>query len=390
MLYSLQTFAVSGKGPCGLVEQCRAIFVPSPQAAQNETVTVRSQTLGAVTQSATNGVAPGMLKVLFVTNMYPEDNNPGSGAFVRQQADHLRKAGHQIDVLHIESKRSRLKYLTSLIDVFARTRTRSYDVVHAHYGLSGFPALFRYKTPLVVTLHGSDALIGHIQPMISKTVCSFADAVIVVSKGISARIAGDIIPCGIDLEMFRPRDRAAARNRLGLPQQGKVVLFPFDPLRKIKRYELARAAVDALCDPDIQILTVCGKRNEDMPWYYSAADVMVLCSESEGSPTSVKEALACNVPVVSTDVGDVREIMDGIDGCEICTDNTESLAQGLKHLLGKQNDKTFDGRSSMLRYDQSRVVAAIVKVYQRVIHGRLASCRQEPQPHSPENYTSHN
>jgi glycosyltransferase involved in cell wall biosynthesis len=366
------------------------MFAPSTPAAQNEIATVRSPTLSAVAQSAADGMAPGPLKVLFVTNMYPDGENPGSGAFVRQQADHLQKAGHHVDVLHIESKKSRLKYLTSPMEVFARTRTGAYDVVHAHYGLSGFPALFRYKTPLVVTLHGSDALIGHIQPMISKAVCSFADAVIVVSKGISTRIAGDIIPCGIDLETFRPRDRAAARNRLGLPLQGKVVLFPFDPLRKVKRYELARAAVDALRDPDIQILTVCGKRNEDMPWYYSAADVMVLCSASEGSPTSVKEALACNVPVVSTDVGDVREIMAGIDGCEICGDNTESLGQGLKHVLGKQNEKTFDGRSSMLRYDQSRVVAAVVKVYQRVIRGRLARCRQEPQPHSPENYTAHN
>jgi glycosyltransferase involved in cell wall biosynthesis len=327
-----------------------------------------------------------LLKVLFVTNMYPDEDNPGSGAFVGQQAEHLRKAGHQIDVLHIESRRSRLKYLTSPIDVFARTRTMSYDVVHAHYGLSGFPALFRYKTPLVITLHGSDALLGRIQPLISKTVCSFADAVIVVSKGIAARIAGEIIPCGIDLEVFSPRDRTAARVRLGLPVRGKLVLFPFDPLRKIKRYELARAAVDRLGDTDTQLLTVCGKQNEDMPWYYSAADVMVLCSESEGSPTSVKEALACNLPVVSTDVGDVREIMDGIDGCEISGDNAECLAQSLRRVLSRRVEKPFDARLFMLRYEQSRVVAAIVKVYRRIIHDRLTGCSQHAQPHFPENH----
>src|SRR5580704_2056272 len=212
---------------------------------------------------------------------------------------------------------------------------------------------------------------------------SFADAVIVVSKGISARIAGDIIPCGIDLEVFKPIDRTAARMRLGLPLRGKLVLFPFDPLRKIKRYELARAAVDTLSDPDAQIITVCGKRNEDMPWYYSAADVMVLCSQSEGSPTSVKEALACNIPVVSTDVGDVREIIDGIDGCEICGEDRVSLAQGLKRVLGRQSEKPFEGRSFMQRYDQSRVVAAILKVYERVIHDRLAGCRQQTQPEFP-------
>lgn len=336
-------------------------------------------------QTAGNVAAPARLKVLFVTNMYPDDDHPASGAFVSQQAEHLRKAGHQIDVLHIQSSKSRLKYLTSPVDVFARTRNKSYDVVHAHYGLSGFPALFRYETPLVITLHGSDALVGRIQPLISKTVCSFADAVIVVSKGISARIAGEIIPCGIDLEVFRPRDREAARARLGLPLRGKLVLFPFDPLRKIKRYELARAAVAALRDPEIQLLTVSGKPNEEMPWYYSAADAMVLCSESEGSPTSVKEALACNLPVVSTDVGDVREIMDGIDGCVICADNADDLAQGLKRVLGRGTSNPFAGRLSMARYDQSRVVAAIVRVYERVIHNRCAGCHQEPRPHFSNN-----
>jgi teichuronic acid biosynthesis glycosyltransferase TuaC len=350
-----------------------------------ESVAVRLQSRGALTGSARNAVFPGRLKVLFVTNMYPDEENPASGAFVRQQAESLRKAGHQVDVLQVESNKSRLQYLTSAIDVFGRTRRMSYDVVHAHYGLSGFPALFRYKTPLVVTLHGSDALLGHIQPLISRIVCSFADAVIVVSKGISARIAGEIIPCGIDLEVFKPRDRTTARVHLGLPVRGRLVLFPFDPRRKIKRYELARAAVEAIGDPDIQILTVCGKRGEEMPWYYSAADVLILCSESEGSPTSVKEALACDIPVVSVDVGDVHEILEGIDGCEICLDNAGSLAEGLKRVFGRKIERPFEGRVSMIRYDASRVAAAIVKVYERILYRRG---RQQEQTQPPETLTT--
>lgn len=325
------------------------------------------------------------LKVLFVTNMYPDDRNPGSGAFVRQQAEQLRRAGHQIDVLHIQSDGARLKYLTSGIDVFSRTRAFSYDIVHAHYGLSGFPALFRHKTPLVITLHGSDALVGHIQPWISKFVCAFADAVIVVSKGISARIAGEVIPCGINLNLFNPRDRAEARLRLGLPPQGKLVLFPFDPRREIKRYDLARASVEALGDPEIRLITVCGKSNEEMPWYYSAADVMILCSKSEGSPTSVKEALACDLPVVSTDVGDVREIMDGIEGCAICPDNVESLAREIKRVLDRPIGRRFEGHGSMQRYDQSRVVIEILRVYESVLRDRPAGQRSPARRQFPEN-----
>jgi teichuronic acid biosynthesis glycosyltransferase TuaC len=316
------------------------------------------------------------LNILFVTNMYPGPARPSSGTFVQHQADYLRKAGHRVDVLNIGKRRSPFKYFRSIFDVVSRTRTNLYDVVHAHYGLSGFPALFRSCAPLVITLHGSDALVGRVEPLISKVVCSLADAVIVVSRGIASRIKGEIIPCGIDMEIFQPRDRAAARARLGLPQKGKLVLFPFDPRRKVKRFELAKAAVERLGDPAIQILAVDGKPNTEMPWYYSAADVIVLSSESEGSPTSVKEALSCNLPVVSTDVGDVREIMDGIEGCEICDGSAESLGEGLRRVLDRVRNHPFAARQSMLRYDERNVVAAIIRVYERAIHARLSDGRR--------------
>lgn len=312
------------------------------------------------------------LNILFVTNMYPGPGRPSAGTFVQHQADYLRKAGHRVDVLNIGKRRSRLKYFRSIFDVVSRTRTNVYDVVHAHYGLSGFPALFRSRAPLVITLHGSDALVGRVEPLISRIVCSLADAVIVVSKGIARKIRGEIIPCGIDMEIFQPRDRAAARTRLGLPQKAKLVLFPFDPRRKIKRFELARAAVERLGDPTIQILTVDGKPNTEMPWYYSAADVIVLSSESEGSPTSVKEALSCNRPVVSTDVGDVREIMHGVEGCEICDGSAESLGEGIRRVLDQTRNHPFAARQSMLRYDERNVVAAIIRVYERAIEARLS------------------
>jgi glycosyltransferase involved in cell wall biosynthesis len=200
--------------------------------------------------------------------------------------------------------------------------------------------------------------------------------VIVVSKKICARIKGELIPCGVDLELFKPVDRVTARNRLGLSLDKTFILFPFDPRRKVKRVELAQSAVDLMSDPQVQLLSVSGKTNEEMPLYYSAADAMVLCSESEGSPTSVKEALACNLPVVSVDVGDVREIIDGVAGCEICLCTPESLANGLRRVLSRKWDRPFDGRQSMARYDQDSTVKAVIEVYDRVIreqHSRYDS-----------------
>ena len=154
------------------------------------------------------------------------------------------------------------------------------------------------------------------------------------------------------------------------------MLFPFDPARKIKRYALAEAAVKRLINPDVQLLTVSNTPNAEMPWYYSAADVMILSSQSEGSPTSVKEALACNVPVVATDVGDVREIMDGIDGCEICEDNVESMAHALERRLVPPLNAPFVARPYMMRYDQTQIVASIVKLYERTIRDRLVRRRR--------------
>ena len=307
--------------------------------------------------------------------MYPHEEDFALGTFVMQQVNHLRRAGQIVNVLHIRGHQSKLRYLDAAFEVFAQTRRTRYDIVHAHYGLTGVPALCRFRTPLVITLHGSDALSGIVQPFISRMVCKLADAVIVVSKGIMARVPGEHIPCGIDLERFRPSDRAAARARLGLPMNARLVLFPYDRRRKIKRYDLALAAVQHLGASDVECITVSGIKNEEMPWYYNASDVMILCSESEGSPTSVKEALACNIPVVSTNVGDVADIMSGIEGCEICEATPESLAAGLQRVFDRKS-WAFESRAAMRRYDQKHVAEALLRVYRRVLERQASSPAQ--------------
>lgn len=312
------------------------------------------------------------LKILVVTAMYPHPGQEGSGAFVMQQVEQLRAFGHQVDVLHFPGYRSKLEYVRAAREVRLRTRRERYDVVHAHYGVTGIAAVFRHRTPLVVTLHGSDALLGRLEPMISRWVCRFANATIVVSRKIAARIPGEIIPCGVDLNRFEPKGRAAARGRLGLAPGKRYVLFPFNPARRVKRFDLAAAAVERLATGgrDVELLTVSKVPNADMPWYYSAADAMILCSDSEGSPTAVKEALACNTPVVSTDVGDVTEILEGIDGCGICAQSAGALAEGLERVLDPPPGLVFEGRQAMRRYGQEEIVGKIVQVYRRTIERR--------------------
>jgi glycosyltransferase involved in cell wall biosynthesis len=222
--------------------------------------------------------------------MYPTPERPSWGAFIKQQAEQLCQFGHTVDVINILGFQSKLNYLKGTLEVLCKTRRRAYDVVHAHYGFSAFPAWFRLQAPLVITLHGSDILGRSFESLCSRGISRFADAIIVVSEEMRRRIPGIVIPCGVDLNVFKPYDRDEARARLGWPKDKYLILFPFEPARLVKRYDLAKAAVEQVVQDgvDAELITVFSVENHEMPWYYSAADAMLLCSDREGSPTSIK------------------------------------------------------------------------------------------------------
>jgi glycosyltransferase involved in cell wall biosynthesis len=301
--------------------------------------------------------------------MYPSAERPAYGAFVWQQAEQLRQVGHTVDVVNILGFRSKLNYLKSAFEVLRKTRSVPYDIVHAHYGFSAFPGWFRRNAPLVLTLHGGDLLGGSFEILCSRLIWRLADAVIVVSEEMRRLIPGVVVPCGVDLNLFKPHDRDEARARLGWPLEKNVVLFPFDPARRVKRYDLARAAVDRIVTEGTcaELVTVFSVENREMPWYYSAADAMILCSDREGSPTSVKEALACNLPVVATDVGDVREILDGVAGTRMCKQDVGELAHSLREVLSVSRNGGSERRAAMARYEQSITVEKIIGIYDGVL-----------------------
>jgi teichuronic acid biosynthesis glycosyltransferase TuaC len=310
------------------------------------------------------------VRILCVTNMYPSPQRPGSGAFVCQQVEQLRRFGHTVDVIDILGSQSKMNYLRCTLDVVRMTSAVAYDIVHAHYGYSAYPAMFRLRAPLVITLHGTDVIGQSIFERLStRAVSRFADAVIVVSEELRRRIPGIVIPCGVDLGVFKPYDRDKARARLGWPKDKHIVLFPFDPARPEKRYDLARASVERLVQEgvDAELTTVVNVPNGEMPWCYSAADALLLCSDYEGSPTSIKEALACNRPVVATDVGDVGELLNGIAGTRICPQEAGTIARNLREVFDWSRSSEFRGRAAMARYDQALTVEKIVGVYDDVL-----------------------
>jgi teichuronic acid biosynthesis glycosyltransferase TuaC len=309
------------------------------------------------------------VRILCVTNMYPSPQRPGYGAFVCQQVEQLRRFGHTVDVINILGFQSKMNYLRGALDVMRTTSAAAYDIVHAHYGYSAYPAMFRVRAPLVITLHGSDVLGNILEGLCTRAVSHFADAVILVSEVMRRRIPGIVIPCGVDLGVFKPYGRDEARARLRWPKDRHIILFPFDPARLGKRYDLARASVERLVQEgvDAELMTVSNVPNGEMPWYYSAADAMLLCSDREGSPTSVKEALACNLPVVATDVGDVRDLFSGVEGARICTQDVGVIVSSLREVLDRSRRGAFEGRAAMARYDQALTVEKIVGVYTKVL-----------------------
>src|SRR5262249_22024966 len=147
-------------------------------------------------------------------------------------------------VINILGFQSKMNYLKGTLEVLRKTKRIAYDIVHAHYGLSAFPAWFRQRAPLVMTLHGGDILGRRFERFCSRRIWRFADAVIVVSEEMRRWIPGIVIPCGVDLNVFRPYGRDEARALLGWPKDKYLILFPFDPARVVKRYDLAKAAVE--------------------------------------------------------------------------------------------------------------------------------------------------
>jgi glycosyltransferase involved in cell wall biosynthesis len=319
--------------------------------------------------------------------MYPTEHRPGWGSFVQSQVESLRKAGIEVDVLIIEGYRNRWEYLRAIRTMRRMIREVKYDLIHAHYGLSGLVARFQFSVPIVMSFCGDD-LYGHARsdgsphpaslPLawIHRQLSRFVDASIVKSeamKSLLPRPTASVIPNGVDLNMFRPMDRAAARQILKLDPDPAYILFPYSPERVRKNFAALQQAVHDLTVqrpdlPSLRILTVAGEPQERLPIYMNAADIMVLPSFWEGSPNAVKEALACNLKIVATDVGDVRERISNVAGTALCEPVAESIAKGIVEVIEERRPP--NGREAVDGLSLEKVADRLIEVYHNVLRQR--------------------
>ncbi len=320
------------------------------------------------------------LRVFMATSQWPV--TPwGTPQFVARQAQFLRDAGVDVDVFHFEGLGNPANYAKAWVRAQRQLARKDYDLVHAQFGQSALMALPR-RLPLVITLRGDDLLgilddtdghvtiPGRVLQRFSQWVANRADAVIIVSGHMRQYLNGapvHIVPSGIDFELFRPLPRDEARRRLGLDPSGRYVLFIGSPHIARKRYTLADQAVTILSrTTPTQLLLGWNVPHKDMPYYLNAADALVFTSMQEGSPNAVKEALACNVPVVSVPVGDVPERIRDIDGCELCHDERpEAIAQALERVLAR--GQRIKGRDAVLHLDEHTTTRRVIDIYREAL-----------------------
>src|SRR5262249_4322481 len=249
------------------------------------------------------------------------------------------------------------------------------------------------RKPLVITFRGSDlegivaadgryTFAGRILRGISKLVSRVADQVIVVSSKLAANLGGiphHVIPSGLDLELFRPMDQNEAREKLGLPAEKRLILFAGSPSKPVKRFNLASEAVRRL-DPSLHAELVVVERAAHtlMPHYLNACDVLLMTSLHEGSPNIVKEALACNVPVVSVNVGDVKERLVAVGGCIVCNDdNPDTILNALDSVL--RNGARVASRTTVLEIDESIVAKRVIAIYGMAIQNSKNAGHLQPR-----------
>lgn len=324
------------------------------------------------------------MRVLFVTSEWPAFKNDISGIQVFHQAERLRQMGVFVDVFHFRGRKNPFRYVVAIAKLHRNYDLSSYNVIHAHHGQSGLVALIQRRLPAVVTFHGSDlqgirsasgryTLIGYLLRTVSQTAARLATEVIVVSEHLARYLPRrdyHVIPAGIDLDLFRPMPPDHARQILGLPQGGRLLLFVGDPARPEKRYALAEQAVKCLNGKlDARLVVANRIPHEQMPVFMNACDVLLVTSSHEGSPSAVKEALACNLPVVSVDVGDVRQRIGSIDGCVICSDDRpDTLAMALVEAL--ERGRRVDGQAAVQDLDERLLAKKVIQVYKRAISRR--------------------
>jgi glycosyltransferase involved in cell wall biosynthesis len=307
------------------------------------------------------------MRALIVTNMFPSPEHPAFGSFVSDQVQALRRIdGVELELFSFTGGSPRA-YLEAGRTIRRRYRGERFDVVHAHFGLSAWPARAAGARARVVTLHGTD--LAHPRSrLITGLALRSIDLVATVSEPLARElprwaVRGEVavLPCGVDTRRFVPIAREQARSELGLDPHGPYLLFPADPARREKRYDLARAAAGKH-----RLLTLGAVEPAQVPLWVNAANAVLIPSEREGFGLAVLEALACDVPVLATPVGIAPEVLAELPGTLCQTFEPTAWRAALEPHLAAA-DPRVPGRARAEAFSSDRMAARVLAAWQRLL-----------------------
>jgi glycosyltransferase involved in cell wall biosynthesis len=328
------------------------------------------------------------MQVLAITNIYPSAQFPSSGVFVQEQVKGLQRIGLDVRVLFIDRRRDgSLAYYRMHSTVAKSIAQFEPDVIHVMYGgvMADQVLHHHHSVPIVVTFRGSDLLGENLSGWTRKIISRYgvwcsrraakaADGVVVVARHLQRALNGAVngkqvrvIPSGIDLERFEPMDSLSCKRLLGWNPKAFHVLFASSSGDPVKRPWLARAAVAQMTDVNspAELHYMAGIPTANVPLWINASDALLLTSAHEGSPNIVKEALACGLPVVSVDVGDVAERIQGIEGCHLSSPEPSDLAAKLR--LVRQSGKRLNCRACLAELSITRVAEKLKECYEDIL-----------------------
>lgn len=327
------------------------------------------------------------MRVLMICPELPTAASANTMAAGARQIQSIRELGIEVEVVDMRGI-PKLKYLQVMPKI--RRLAAKVDLIHAHFGYCGWlgklaPLFSRSRRPLVISFMGDDLLgtpynqQGDLEwfskAMVSwnKSFAKVADAVIVKSQEMAdviAPVKSTVIPNGVDIDTFQPCPRETACQTLKLPTDELLVLFPGNPENPRKGFSLASAAVDVAqrkLNREIRIVPLKGVAADQVAVYMNACQAMLMTSLIEGSPNVVKEAMACNLPVVGVPVGDVEQMLSGVKGNTFCRRDAEEVGLALSTMLA--DPQRSEGREAIIQrgLDLASVARQVENIYRQVL-----------------------
>lgn len=314
------------------------------------------------------------MKVLIVCK-YKEALLHNMAPFIWEQVHALSGQGVSVHFFKVKGKGIK-GYLKEFLDLKKAINDFHPDIIHAHYGLCGLLANLQRRVPVVTTYHGSDINDPKVRRLSKISIRLSAHNVFVSRRQLELVNPGrkySVIPCGINFEDYPEIDKRVAREKMGLDPRKKYVLFAGAFDNAVKNYSLAKTAMDLI--PDAGLLELKGYNRDQVALLLNAVDCFLMTSHTEGSPQVIKEAMACGCPIVSVDVGDVREVISNSEGCFIASGNAADIAGKIEMALKFEGRTRGRERIEQLGLTSACIAQTIIDIYRAQKLRNGSSCR---------------